>query len=83
MTINDEALDPFKGLLKFRLNHNNVMHMPTKVDNPEHKYLQLFYWGTKKKNYKDKLCFDACGFNLCIDCCAKFHQKESIVVKKT
>ena len=31
--INDEALDPFKGLLKWRLNHNNSMHMPTKVDN--------------------------------------------------
>ena len=38
VTINDEALDPFKGLLKWRLNHNNSMHMPTKVDNPEHKY---------------------------------------------
>ena len=36
--INDEALDPFKGLLKWRLNHNNFMHMPKTLDNPEHKY---------------------------------------------
>ena len=81
--INDEALDPFKRLLKWRLNHNNSMHMPTKVDNTEHKYSQLCYWGTKKKNCKDKMRFDACGVNLCIDCYAKFHQKESIVAKKT
>ena len=81
--INDEALDPFKGLLKCRLNHNNVMHMPTKVDNPKHKHCQLCYWGTKKKNYKDKLRCDACRVNLCIDCYAIFHQEESIVAKKT
>ena len=47
VTINDEALDPFKGLLKFRLNHNNVMHMPKKVYNLKHKYCQLCYWGIK------------------------------------
>ena len=34
MKINDEALDPFKGLLTCQLNHNNVMHMPIKVENP-------------------------------------------------
>ena len=38
VTINGEALDPFKGLLKCRLNHNNFMHMPKKLDNSEHKY---------------------------------------------
>ena len=47
--INDEALDPFKGLLKFRLNHNNVIHMPTKVDNTEHKYCQLYYWRNQEE----------------------------------
>ena len=83
VTINDEALDPFKGLLKCRLNHNNVMHMPTKMDNPKHKYCQLCYWLTKKNNYKDKLSWDACVVNLCIDFCAIFHQEESIVAKKT
>ena len=83
VTTNDEALDPFKGLLKCRLNHNNVMHMPTKVDNQKHKYCQLCYWVTKKNNYKDKLRWDACGVNLYIDCCAIFHQEESIVSKKT
>ena len=45
VTINDEALDPFKGLLKCRLNHNNVMHMPTKVDNPEHKNIDNYVIG--------------------------------------
>ena len=48
--INDEALDTFKGMLKFRLNHNNGMHIPTKVDNPKHKYCQLCYWGTRRNN---------------------------------
>ena len=43
VTIIDEALDPFKGLLKFRLNHNHDMHMPKKVENPKHKCCQLFY----------------------------------------
>ena len=80
---NDEALDPFKGLLKCRLNHNNFMHMPTKVDNPKHKYFQLCYWVTKKNKYKDKLRWYSCGVNLYIDCCAIFHQEESIVAKKT
>ena len=36
--INYKALDPFKGLLKCRLNHNIVMQMPKKVDKPKHKY---------------------------------------------
>ena len=75
VTINDEALDPFKGLLRCLLNHNNVMHMPTKVDNQKHKYCQLCYWVTRKKNYKDKLLWDACVFNLYIYCCAIFHQE--------
>ena len=66
VTINYEALDPSKRLLKCRLNHNNVMHMPIKVKNPKHKYCQICYWGTNKKNYKDKLSCDACGVNLCI-----------------
>ena len=57
--------------------------MPTKVDNPKHKYFQLYYWGTNNKNYRDKLCCDACGVNLCIDCYAISHQEESIVAKKT
>ena len=57
--------------------------MPTKVDNPKHKYYQLFYWVTKKNNLKDKLRCDVCGVNLCIDCYAIFHQEESIVAKKT
>ena len=83
VTINDEALDQFKGLLKCRLNHNNVMHMPTKVDNPKHKYCQLCYWRTKTNIYKDKLSCDSCGVNFCIYCYAIFHQEESIVVKKT
>ena len=48
--INDEAIDPFKGMLKYRLNHNYVMHIPTKVDNPKHKYCQLCYWGTRRNN---------------------------------
>ena len=62
--INDEAIDPFKGLFKSRLNHNNVMHIPTKVENPKHKYCQLCYWVTKKNNYKDKISCDACGVKL-------------------
>ena len=81
--INDEALDPFKGLLKCRLNHNNVMHMSTKVENPKHKYFQLCYWVTNNNNYKYKLHCDACRVNLCIHCYAIFHQEESIVAKKT
>ena len=56
VTSNGEALDTFKGLLKCQFNHNNVMHMPTKVDNPKHKYCQLCYWLTKRNNYKDKMC---------------------------
>ena len=47
ITINDESLDTFKGLLKCLLNHNIVMHMPKQVDNPKHKYCQLCYWGIK------------------------------------
>ena len=83
VTIDDEALNPFKGLLKCRLNHNNVMHMSTKVENPKHKYFQLCYWVTNNNNYKYKLHCDACRVNLCIHCYAIFHQEESIVAKKT
>ena len=75
VTINDESLDPFKRLFKCRLNHNNSMHMPTKVDKPKHKYCQLYYWGTKNKNFNNKRRCDKCGFNLCIDCYAIFHQE--------
>ena len=57
--------------------------MPTKVDNPKHKYCQLCYWGTKKNNYKYKLSRDACEVNIYIDCYAIFHQEESIFAKKT
>ena len=83
ITINDESLYPFKGLLKCRLNHNIVMHMPKKVGNPKHKYCQLCYWVTKRNNYKNKLCCDAYGVNLCIGCYATFHQEEEIVANKT
>ena len=76
LTINDQNLDPFKVLLKCRFNHNNVMHMPTKLDNLKHKYCQLCYWVTNKNNYKEKLLWGACGVNICIDCCAIFHQEE-------
>ena len=74
VTINDEALDPFKRLLKCLLNHNNVMHMPTKVENPKHKYCQLCYWVTNNNKYKDKVSCDSCGVNLFIDFYAIFHQ---------
>ena len=83
ITINDEALDPFKGLLKCRLNHNNVIHMRTKVDNPKHKYDQLCYWGTTKNIYKDTLSCDLCGVNICIYCYAIFNEEESIFAKNT
>ena len=83
VTIYDENLDRFKGLLKCQINHNNFMHMPTKVDNPNHKYCQLCYWETKNNNYKDKLRCVACGMNLYINCYAIFYQEESIVANKT
>jgi hypothetical protein len=79
---NDEVLDPFKGRLKCRLDHKHVMHMPSKVENSQHKYCQLCYWGTKKKKFKDLLRCEACAVNICIDCYAIFHQEESIVAKK-
>ena len=79
---NDEVLDPFKGALKCQLDHKHVMHMPSKVENSQHKYCQLCYWGTKKKRYKDLLRCEACEVNICIDCYAIFHQEESIVAKK-
>ena len=79
---NDEVLDPFKGELKCRLDHSNVMHMPSKVENPKHKYCQLCYWGKKEKVHKALLRCEACEVNICINCYGIFHQEESIVAKK-
>ena len=79
---NDEVLDPFKGQLKCRLDHSNVMHMPSKVENPKHKYCQLCYWAKKEKVHKELLRCEACGVNICINCYSIFHQEESIVAKK-
>jgi hypothetical protein len=79
---NDEVLHPFTGELKCRLDHRNVMHMPSKVENPKHKYCQLCYWGKKQKQHKDLLRCEACEVNICIHCYGIFHQEESIVAKK-
>ena len=79
---NDEVLDPFKGQLKCRLDHSNVMHMPSTVENPKHKYCQLCYWAKKEKVHKELLRCEACGVNICINCYSIFHQEESIVAKK-
>jgi hypothetical protein len=79
---NDEVLDPFKGELKCRLDHSNVMHMPSKVENPKHKYCQLCYWGKKEKVHKALLRCETCEVNICINCYGIFHQEESIVAKK-
>jgi hypothetical protein len=66
----DAALDPFKGVLRCRLAHTNVKHMPTRVvriaKGGSNKYCQLHYWGTKKKHYADLLRCDVCAVNVLI-----------------
>ena len=79
---NNEVLDLFKGELKYRLDHSNIMHMPSKVENPKYKYYQLCYWRKKKKVHKALLRCEVCEVNICINCYGIFHQEESIVVKK-
>ena len=82
----DAALDPFKGVLRCRLAHTNVKHMPTRVvrivKGGSNKYCQLHYWGTKKKHYADLLRCDVCAVNLCVDCYSTFHEEPAIVAKK-
>ena len=80
--ITDGALDPFKGSLKCRLDHNNVRHMPSKVPGGKHKYCQLNYWATKKKKHAQLLKCEACGVNLCVDCYALYHTEANLVGRK-
>ena len=80
--ITDGALDPFKGSLKSRSDHNNVRHMPSKVPGGKHKYCQLNYWATKKKKHAQLLKCEACGVNLCVDCYALYHTEANLVGRK-
>jgi len=81
ISITDEALEPFKGELKCRLDHANVRHMPSKVVG-KHKYCQLNFWATRKKKHSQLLKCDACGVNLCVDCYSVYHSEENLVGKK-
>ena len=47
---NAEVLDPFKGQLKYRLDHSNAKHMQSKVENPKHKCCQLCHWGKGRRH---------------------------------
>ena len=73
----DKALDPYTGMLRYRLDHT-LLHFP--VPNKKvHANCQLHLWMTKKKYRKQLMQCPVCNVVLCIECYRPFHVIPNLI----
>ena len=79
-TMTANALDPYSGYLRCRLDHN-LNHLPIRNDKPENN-CQLHYWATKQKVRAQLMKCGTCNVTLCISCYKLFHESAQLKPNK-